>query len=325
MLIDIGSQVNSELSSLIAASGSFFPGSAWQQHLQKGLGVQSLYFNDPQARDGMVVQVFQRGPFRVGYLNFPVGGTICRANPTMQMIDALRENLRKYSVHRLRVRQSAFQGHDELTGSPVLEPETAVTDVQHYSGQKIPKVRRDLNRAERFGITIAKNPVVSANYLFNTYVETINRYSGELRYPKEYFVSLVDLTTRHHDVRIFIAEKEQQPVGFLVLILETNTAYYLHGGVSSEARKYGVSDVLIDRALCTARDREVTLLNLMTSPPDQPSLVKYKEKWGAESRQHKTYDFPINYLWNQALKVVEKMYREIKRKKVGKDQSNKAA
>lgn len=313
MLISLGSQPNKEISALIRERGSFFAGDRWQQHLQQSLRAHSLYFHDSERDDGMVVQVFQRGPFRVGYLNFPIGGTIRQLEPGMDAIQVLTGYLRQYAIHRLRVRKSAFRADGVLSGKPVVEPETAVTDVGHYDCQNIAKIRRDLNRAQRFGITILDKPSVSPKYLFDTYATTVNRHSGELRYSQHYFSSLADLNETQKNLRILLAGQDGQPVGFLVLIIEADTAYYLHGGVSTGARKYGVSDVLVDHALSISQDHGVSLFNLMTSPSSQPSLVKFKEKWGGETRQHETYDFPVNRFWDQTLKVVEKIYRETSR------------
>ena len=308
MLLNLGPQPNNEISALITESNSFFSDGDWQRHLQNSFRAQPLYFHDPENDDGMVVQIFQRGPFRVGYLNFPIGGTIRHLEPNLEIVNLLTRYLRQYSIHRFRVRKSAFRSGSILPGDPIMEPETAVTDVEQYDGQNIAKVRRDLSRAQRFGVTVIEEASTSAQYLFKTYVDTVNRYSGEIRYTQQYFSSLVELNKGHKNLYIFTARRSEQTVGFLVLVIEADTAYYLHGGVSPEAKKYGVSDALVNHAMSISRDRGISLFNLMTSPLSQPSLVKYKEKWGGETRQHKTYDFPVNHLLSHTLKAVEKIY-----------------
>ena len=322
MLVSLGSQPNNEISALVTESNSFFSKDEWQRHLQNCFNAQPLYFHDPDNDDGMVVQIFQRGPFRVGYLNFPIGGTIRHLEPNLDNVNLLTSYLRKCSIHRLRIRKSAFRSESILPGNPITEPETAVIDVTQYDGQNIAKIRRDLSRAQRFGVTVTENANNSAQYLFNTYADTVNRYSGELRYTQQYFSSLVELNRTHRNLYILLARRSDQTVGFLVLVIEANTAYYLHGGVSAEAKKYGVSDALVDHAITVSRDRGISMFNLMTSPPNQPSLVKFKEKWGGETRQHETYDFPINPLINQALNLVEKIYYKTSRFRLAKLREN---
>ena len=76
---------------------------------------------------------------------------------------------------------------------------------------------------------------------------------------------------------------------FLVTGRHGNTSYYLHGGTELRYRNLSPSDLLMADAIDTARKAGCSCFNFMSSPPKQVSLVRYKEKWGAETRQQKTF------------------------------------
>jgi lipid II:glycine glycyltransferase (peptidoglycan interpeptide bridge formation enzyme) len=59
-------------------------------------------------------------------------------------------------------------------------------------------------------------------------------------------------------------------------------------------RKYGGSAILFESALHWAQERGGHCFNFMSSPPDQTSLVRYKEKMGGITRPHLTYELPLS-------------------------------
>lgn len=76
-------------------------------------------------------------------------------------------------------------------------------------------------------------------------------------------------------------------------------------------RQYSPSDLQFNEAIQSAREDGYERFNLMSSPIDQPSLVKYKEKWGGETRQHKLYTLPLRPSY-RLFKIAGRLYRWIR-------------
>lgn len=300
--------------SLVASSNSVFADIAWQSVLEKAFRAKALYFLDADERDGFVVQVFPKGPFRVGYIGFPIGGTVKGAAIGRHRLERVREAKPSAEIHSLRLRGSAFRPAEDLSIDAVEEPETAVLELQRYEPEAIAKVRRDINRARRFQVIVQEISDESlAPLLYQLYVSTISRHQGVVKYNLTYFQELFVLTRVKPKVRILIATVTDRFAGFLVLVMEGDTAYYLHGAVDDHYRSYGVSDLLVYEAIETSKRNNMQTFNMMTSPADQGSLVKYKEKWGGTTRMHHSYDIGLNPFWNALLHLATRGYGFINR------------
>lgn len=66
---------------------ALFHTSAWQRVIEAAFGSVSIYGWHAAARIGLAISEFRAGPFRIGYLGFPVGGVLAqyRLNPTPLM------------------------------------------------------------------------------------------------------------------------------------------------------------------------------------------------------------------------------------------------
>ena len=84
-----------------------------------------------------------------------------------------------------------------------------------------------------------------------------------------------------------------------------------HGGSAAEFRQLSSSDLILSEAITAARDAGQFVFNFMASPADQPTLVRYKEKWGAETALIRTYSIALSpaYLLFRGL---EGLYRSVR-------------
>ncbi len=284
---------------------NLFDSPLWQQHLNRAFACRTLYGRHQPTDTLFTITLFRVGLFNIGYLGFPVGS----ASLSPAAINTLKSANYPAPVHILRFAPSAFgssiSNQDAVLDLPAATvPETAITDLQTWDMAHLPKLRRDIKKANRSGLAIREVRSASdAEYLYRSYKATIHRHDGSLRYSPAYFRGLVKLSKVTGLVRCLLATKDDQATGFITTIWHGTTVYYLHGGFNPAFRTYGVSDKLVYKAIEQAQRDGAQCFNLMASPADQPSLIRFKEKWGAVTRPQNTYTIDIDKYYAKPLRL----------------------
>jgi GNAT superfamily N-acetyltransferase len=178
----------------------------------------------------------------------------------------------------------SFQGSigDSATSG---RPAVWVDDLQNYDINQSKKRRKDLAYARRSNslITITDKPV-DATQCYELYASTILAQGGKLRYTSSYFRKLHEISEKTSNIKIFSAVNKDKIVsGFVVLVLNGNESYYLHGAVDLDGRRHGLSDLLLEQLVQAAQENGALRLDFMASPWEQRGLIKFKEKWGTKT------------------------------------------
>jgi len=298
-------------SGLCAQGDALFQSEDWQSLLERSFPCSSIYFLDDTSHGATITQ-FRAGPFRVGYLGFPVGGMVGGGALTLDFL----EQLRRAEVDRLpvavRIPVSGFGEAIDLDLPYESTAETAIVDLQSWALETINKNRRrDVNRSLRSGLDLvdASDPVDGAR-LYELYRKTLERNDGSLRYNATYFGELIQLAKRQPRLRVLLAKMDGSIAAFTVVVLHGSTAYYLHGAFDWSFREHLPSAMLLNEAIGWAKSEGCESFNLMSSPAGQDSLIKYKERWGAETREHRTYTLPLRPTY-PLFKLAERLYRLI--------------
>ena len=285
-----------------------FGTTSWQSFLESSFGCRTIYgSNDEQ---GVAVTVFKAGPFEVGYLGFPAGTTIGPAVDLRALLsDFLGSSLGGKPVC-IRISPSAFSRSADLDLKFVQNPETAIVDLQGWDCMSVSKkLRRDIRKADKSGlIPVEISDPAQGDAIYRMYEETVRRHQGSMRYTREYFEGLIRLSLTNDRVRIVGVSTEERLAGFAVTIRDRGTSYYLHGGTDPALRHLCTSDLLIRDVTSQARSDGSDCFNFMASPQDQPMLVRFKEKWGATTRQLNTYTLRSSPLY-PAFAMAESVYR----------------
>jgi lipid II:glycine glycyltransferase (peptidoglycan interpeptide bridge formation enzyme) len=210
----------------------------------------------------------------------------------------------------MRIPVSAFAEPVDLNVPYESTPETAIVDLPSWTIERTSgNHRRDIKKALRSDLEIrdaeqAKDGVE----IFNIYHDTVKRHRGGLRYNESYFSNLVVLAQSNPHVRVILARREKKIAGFTVVVRHDRMAFYLHGGIRLEYRRLQPSALLLHEAIQWAKQLGCQCFNLMSSPADQKSLIWYKEKWGAETSEHRTYTIPLRRSY-RIFQIVERLYR----------------
>ncbi len=294
---------------------TLFHCTAWQNLLKNAFGSQSMYGWHPTAGTGLAITVFKAGPFRIGYTGFPIGGTASGEALTPEMIVDLRKTQLPLRLHCLRLPVSSFSNGPHLDLAAQENPETAILGLQEWGIEKLPKLRRDIKKARSSHLQIsdAVSPD-QGDTLHRLYHDTVRRHRGELRYNASYFSSLINLAQTHRGVRCLLAKLDEEVAGFIVIAFHGRTAYYLHGAASPTLRHLSPSDLLLHEAINWAKSNEMTCFNMMPSPNDQPTLVRYKEKWNGTTAFHRTHELDLAPFYARTFRAAAFVYRLLRHK-----------
>ena len=275
---------------------NLFHSLSWQILLQEAFGVHTVYAWDDHAQTGQAISIFRAGPFRIGYVGFPVGGAIQERALTLDEVTRLRTALRSHGIHLLKLPVSAFARPVELPLPRVETIETAIENLSSWRLEDLPSsVRRNIKKTNRNNVKVAEACCpTQSEILYRLYRDTVTRHQGALRYNAPYFRGLIQLAKEDLRLRCLLAVHDGKIIGFLVVALADSTAYYLHGATDMTCQHYRPADLLFHEAITWAKDSGIQSFNMMASPRQQQSLIRYKEKWGCMSKPQYTYDLVIS-------------------------------
>lgn len=299
-----------EWTRLSLESGALFGTGEWQGLLERSFGCRTIYACSKD--NGFAITVFRAGPFKIGYLGFPVGGDI-GGNSSESMLADILANARLPDMPVcIRMPVSAFSQEARLDLPYQSNPETVIENLQDWRIESVSKnLRRDIRKAGRSGLVVSEaTDALVGDELFNMYFQTVKRHGGAVRYNAGYFRALIELAKVQPRLQVLIATQETDVAGFVVTARHGNAAYYLHGGAKPEHRRSSPSDLLLNDAIQRAQREGSQNFSLMASPPDQASLIRYKEKWGGVTRDLSTYTLALRPSY-RLFKIVERIYRLI--------------
>jgi hypothetical protein len=288
---------------------SLFHTSIWQSLLSRSFNVIPLFALGADKKTALALSLFPAGPFRIGYVGFPAGGTIGTQPLTATLAQQLVTADYPTTVHLLKLVVSPFSVPLRLNYSFEETWETAVRDLNDWHEKQLSgSIRRDIRKANKNNVQIKQADPSNAVAFFALYQETIRRHGGVLRYSQTYFRQLLELAQKTPQLQCWSAIFNGEVTAFLVMAHEGETVFYLHGAIARAYQQYRSGDLLLSKAIRWAKDEGAREFNMMASPLDQPSLVWYKEKWGGVTGKQRSYDLPIRPAAAQLFRWLAKGY-----------------
>ena len=290
-----------------------FHSTAWQTLLNESFGSTTVYAWGSSSGSGAAMTLFRAGPFHVAYAGFPVGAFMGSAPTASSVVDSWRSQSEVTRPACLRIPVSSLDTKTRFELPATLTPETAISDLPGWElARTSSNIRRDIKKADRSGLEIVEaSDIQDAGVVFQLYRATVERNRGSIRYPQSYFEGLVRFSQTDSRVRVLLAKKDGRIAAFNISALDNGTGYYLHGGIDPSARDFRPGAKLMNEAILWAQQSDCAAFNLLSSPPDQPTLIRYKEKWGAETRDHRTYTLPISASY-PIFRAAEWLYRRVR-------------
>jgi hypothetical protein len=311
--ITVSSTPPADWSRICTAGNLLFHSPGWLELLESSFDIQTQYIWDEDARCGGTVSSFRAGPFWLGYLGFPFGGFVGNTGITDELLQSWQNHRADIRAMAIRIPVSAFGDSAMLDLSFESTPETAIVDLPSWTLEVTSgNHRRDVKKAMRSELKVSDaGDAADGGEIFRLYSDTVKRQRGALRYNEAYFVKLIELAQSNSLVRVLIARMADSIAGFTVTVRHGPVGLYLHGGTNLEHRQHQPSAVLLYEAIQWAQSLGCGSFNLMSSPADQESLVWYKEKWGGETREHRTYTLPLRPSFG-LFRVAERIHRLVR-------------
>jgi len=268
---------------------NLFSSSHWLEILTEGLNARVYLIVKDVGDVAIPLTVFKKGPFKIGYIYFPVGKGECGLSfDSVDYISILNKIKRLAHQFRLPV-DSIF---DDLSFEFSIK-KTYVTIIENLaewrSNNLGDSLLRNIKKAKRLGVTITKANIYDHGVeMYRLYKETVIRHDGQLKYSQLYFNLLVNLSVKSSLLRCSLATLEGRIIAFMVVGINNSEACYLHGSVDYNFQSFRPTDFLFIDAIEWAIEKECNKFNFMDSPLNQPLLVRYKEKWGGRTyvQQH---------------------------------------
>lgn len=254
---------------------TFFHSPEWRTVLERGFGARTVIM---PSETPLQFTLFQVGPFSFSYAEFPIGLSGLDTLTQIQTPET-RIFLKRCGAHILRFTTDIK--NKQTNSSNVVLPETVIANLSTWDEDTLESsVRYEIRRAHREGLRIRSATTLDSETIFNQYFDTVTRHGGVLRYTRAYFKALLALS--EHDSRIFVRvgeTRDGEVCGFIIVVHDDVKSHYLHGGFDHRHSNLRPGYGLLAEAITAARDRGSLSFNLMSSPADQPALVKFKEKW----------------------------------------------
>lgn len=295
-----------------ARNADLFNTPEWHTVLSEGFHCQTLYGSDEDETHGVTITIFPMGPFRVGYLGFPAGGTVDGRPLSQDVIARLRESPFPARLHCIRVPVSAFDSHHDLALGAQVNQETVIENLQEWGPEQESGLRQRVNKALRSPLEVQDvSDESQGEALFALYRDTVYRHGGSLKYTAAYFRALIELAKSQGKLRCLLAVMDDQLAGFEVVACHRQTGYSLHGCTDPGMKRFSTSDLLTYSAIAWAKKQGMSRYSLMASPVGQTSLVRYKERWGGVTREQKTYELALKPIQAAMFKKMSSLYHKM--------------
>jgi len=299
-------------------SGLLFHSAAWQQVLQSGFQGSSMYCTLWEGKHlilGLPVFLMDYKIFKILHAAIPYGTIIGDYQALPYFFPALYDFLRSQRLHVLYL-GGAYPGLPPLDipgYTPKYQPanvlllhDASAADIQ----QKYkPYTRREIRRAERFGVKVEKiSSRCEVEDFYLLYLCAMKRNQAMAKYPKKFIYNIYDYIITKGYGDIFFARFDSKNIAGVMVLYSKNIAHYYFGGSIKEYHKYQPNEMLLHNAITKAIEMKKLVFDFMGSDENDVALIHFKQKWGTVCHRTAHYNIVQNAfrhsLWNVGLRVL---------------------
>lgn len=285
-------------------SANLFSSAEWSHILLEGFGARSARI-EFDTDDYAVLNIFRGGPFSVGYINFPIGGTDKNRCLSQEQADHIAIEATQRKIDQLRLRISMECAPISLPGQVHFSPQTVIPNLRNWKISTLSSpVQRALRKAQREGLYTRRNSeLITSDLLWSLYRSLTVRHGAAAKYTHNYFRALKGVSRKSSGLNTFAAQSDNRVDAVVVVASAGETAVYLHGLVSDHGRLNRAGDLAIAEAIHWCRQQGFARFDFLASPSHQSGLVRYKEKWGGKTEPEQTIFVPIHSLRARLLEL----------------------
>ncbi len=277
---------------------SVFYQSIWSEILKKGLGGQPLYFclrENGRIVAGLPGILLNFKIFKILYASIPYGHFIGDKLYFPSFTEFLKKELLRRRVDQIRLTESPFSDPYAPESFASVSAKCTLLDLRGYDKERIwegykKNIRRDVRKAQKSGVTIRRGDSgEDAPLFYKLYLASMERNKAIAKYPLRWFEALHEVGGKRGLSAILIAELNGIPIAGTVLVYSMSCTHYLHNGSQYEFLKFCPNELLVHSSIEDAVEKNISFFDFMGSDPGDLSLLRFKEKWGSQSKDLHTY------------------------------------
>ena len=307
---------------VLPEQGSFLQSWAWNQTVNAG---RCYFFADAQSGVAVVERTVPGG-FRYWDME--------RAKPTVELMEQLAVEAKKEGAVFLRLTPELFWGDkfgSEFKDLGFVSPRllrrshspsaTLLVDLtkneQQLLAEMHAKTRYNIRVAERYELTMVEGGAADFTVFMKLLDETAKR-DGITLLPRRHYEHLLKLNENPRTILLFARIREQF-LSAMILVIQGQTATYLHGGSSTKNRQMMASTFLQWEAMKLAKRLGCTIydfwgIQMDEVPGAQPQesawagITRFKKGFGGNAvRYLGTKDLPLRPFLYKMLSVAANM------------------
>jgi serine/alanine adding enzyme len=273
--------------------------SVWSQVLKEGLGGQPLYFYLREGGEivaGLPGVLLNFKIFKILYASIPYGHLVGDKSYYSVFLQLLETEFRRRGIDQIRLTESPFSESYSPESFKPLSARCTLLDLRGFEKKNIwegyrSEVRRAIRKAQKHGLSIrratARNEV---EIFYQLYLSSMERNRAMAKYPLRWFDALYEILIQQKKADILFAVKDvDQYAAGVVLIYSATSNHYLHNGSMEAYLEDRPNDLIVDYIIQKGVEEGKVTLDFMGSDPSDLSLLRFKEKWGSQSRDIHTY------------------------------------
>jgi hypothetical protein len=261
----------------------------WAHVTERGFGGEAcavVFEKDGAIRGGVLGFAFRSLWARFLYFSFPYGGVVGEAPPAPELGRLLREIGGRLGVTRIRLTDCPGLPAIDVDGFEPVDMHTQILELTGdyealWTGFKA-RVRRDVRKAERAGVTVAEATSegdVAAFY--ELYLHSMRRNATVAKYGIELVQAIHRDLGRLGRSAFLLARREGKAIAGVLVVDSDSMSHYLMGGSLSEELQHCPNDLLLDRAIRRAVEKGKAGFDFLPSGVGDEALERFKAKWGS--------------------------------------------
>jgi hypothetical protein len=272
--------------------------SVWSRVLKEGLGGQPLYFylkDRGEIVAGLPGVLLDFKIFKILYASIPYGHLIGEKSYYPTFLELLGNEFRRRRIDQIRLAESPFSEPYAPEFFNRVSAKCTLLDLRGYDKEKIwegykKNIRRDVRKAQKSGVTIrGGGSREDIRIFYKLYLASMERNKAMAKYPFHWFEAIHEIVTKKGSGTILIAELNRTPIAGLVLVYSSSSAHYFHNGSQYEFLKFCPNEQLVHSSIEYALEKKISFFDFMGSDPKDLALLRFKEKWGSQSKDVFTY------------------------------------
>lgn len=273
--------------------------SLWSEVLKKGLGGQPLYFCLKEGNEivtGLPGILLDFKIIKILYASIPYGHLIGERVYFKPFLELLGREFKKKKIDQVRITESPFsESFPPETFIPVTAKSTLL-NLDLFTGGKVREgyrgeVRRAVRKAEKSGLFIKRaESREEVKIFYQLYLGSMDRNRALAKYPFQWFYQLYEILVQQQKADfIFAMKPPERYIAGVCLVHSPTSIHYLHNGSDEAFWESRPNDLIVDYIIQDGVQNRKKVLDFMGSDPDDVSLLRFKEKWGSQSKDIYTY------------------------------------